>query len=217
MVSRSNRVCLFLAVGVLATILANAGQAEGGSTKGVAIIGTGGPVSGTDPLFFYDFKVYVTDGFSLWNNDYFTFLSLPGVQPGAKTVVTSPYSFGNPIITPDPQGSMTSSDVEWQYTGAPPNIVGGNVLGQPGTFVGEFVIYTNVSMNSLPSTVLYDAQSHHTVSHQIYIQNGPSGNQGVIPLAVPEPSSVTLLLLGSSVLPLRWLYKRRRGSVVIPE
>ena len=52
MVSRSNRVCLFLAVGVLATILANAGQAEGGSTKGVAIIGTGRPFPALIRSFF---------------------------------------------------------------------------------------------------------------------------------------------------------------------
>jgi hypothetical protein len=221
MVSRIHLARILAGVSALAMILADAGEAKAGtgSLKGVVVTGTGGTVPGTDPIFYYDFQVYVANGYQVNNGDYFTFQSLLGVTPpgssplpGSTYSVSSLYDFlgpNSPTFTPTGLSSgYPTASVEFEYLGSAPIV--GDDSTPFGKYVGEFIIVAGVPIPSLPPIVYYDAQSHESAPpNNIYLQDPANGTQGIIALNVPEPSSVVLLMLGSGVLPLLWMRHRR--------
>ena len=232
MALRINRSRSFVAVGMLAVMLAMSTDA---TAAGVIVKGTGGPVPGSDPFAFYDFEVSISAGYQLNGGDYFKFTMSDGNNgllgitppnppgpgnittlptPGSGSFVVGPYqnSFPSATITLAAT-SPFASDVEWQYVGVSPIVGGPN-----GTLIGDFDVFTSVSIPVLPMTVTYVAQSHNTATGDPYVQ-GPGGDAPPVTISlqsVPEPSSAILLALGScAAFPLLWIRERRRQRLPV--
>jgi hypothetical protein len=197
------------------------------AAKGITITGSGGSVPGTDPYFFYEFDVSVAPNYQLDPGQYFQFQNVPGITPGgvipgfpsgSPVTVNSAYSayFGYPTITltgnptpasnpPYPPNDTYTSNIEWQNTG--PSILGGS----SGTYIGSFLLYTSVSLTSLPQTVIYYALSTDSTTGDPYFQGlGGNGPPGIIFLTVPEPTSAVLLVASAIAVPLFVIHKRQR-------
>jgi hypothetical protein len=224
---RNKRAWILAGLAALGATVVGGHNAQASSiAQGIVIKGSGGTVPGTDPIFYYDFQVFVAAGYQMNTLDYFQFQNLPGVTAagvlptppgslGSTYTTNTSYFFATPVIylTGSPTGGATSpydptntytSNVNWEYVGATP------IPG--GTLIGSFIIDTSVELTSLLTTVTYVAQSHDSSTGDPFVQ-GPGGNApaGNFVLTIPEPSSLTLLLLGGvGPLPLLLICERRR-------
>jgi hypothetical protein len=202
------------------------GEAESQAGK---ISVTGGYMpQGGDPFYDYVIDVYLEPNATISPptlngmtpvSDSFTILGLPGVATTSSSSFTpSPpystpvgvYTWGYPTITPiiisnpPPNTPSYGADVQWAYSGLAP--ITNNTASQ--ILLGEFTILTtfDYQMNVLPlppdSPVAYTSSIGGVVA--------PPSTFLIANLTVPEPSSVVMLLGGSSVLPFFWLQARRR-------
>jgi hypothetical protein len=199
-----------------------AGTQDAGAS-GIVIKASGGAVSGSDPMFYYQFDVALSPGFQWFSNDYFQLESLPGVtppnpplgqlgnnpalpSPGSASGYIGPDTFGSPVITVTDTSAPFASNVEWL------NTTGATITaGASGLSLGSFFVYTSVPLSSLPPTVTYIALSHDPNGNPYF--QGPGGNAPpvtIILASVPEPSSIVLLLSGASLLSLFLAPRRRR-------
>lgn len=190
---------------------------------GILIKASGGVVTGSDPLYYYDFDVTLAAGFQWFPNDYFTIEGLPGItppnppigQPGNDPDLPSPgstsgyagsYNFGSPVITLTDASSPFASNVEWL------NTTGTTIMaGADGLALGSFFVYTTVPLSSLPPTVNYIALSHDSDGNPYF--QGPGGDAPPVTIvltSVPEPSSVVLLVSGTGLLSLLLLRRRQQ-------
>jgi PEP-CTERM motif len=195
-----------------------------------SIIITGGytPV-GTDPPYDYIFNVTLESG-SIANGATITIDDLLGVTPpntdtssplilsplGSNAIYSAPsnelgnsaFNFG---VLNNPEGIvletsnaanplLDTSDVTYTYLGPGLTVTSGPI------FLGQFAIETNVNYSSGPPY-----QPGDTVT---YTSSVPAGSGTIVlqNLAVPEPSSAVLLLLGAGALPAVMWHRRRRQS-----
>ncbi len=222
MIRQENGLPILVKILVFAVALAGTGEAWAG---GIIIKASGGTVAGTDPFYYYEFDVSLAAGYQWFANDYFTIECLPGItppnpplgesgnnpnlpSPGSASSYTGTYNFGSPIITLTDSSSPFASNVEWLNTTGTTITAGASALS-----LGSFIVYTSVSLTSLPPTVTYIAQSHDSQGN-VYIQ-GPGGNTPPVMIeltSVPEPASVVLFLSATGLLSLFLLRQRRRLS-----
>jgi hypothetical protein len=207
--------------GLAALVVTSVGgrEAQAGATvAAIGVTGKSGQVNGSDPFYYYDFQITLNAGFQWEQNDYFLVNSIDGVTPlnppghgnnpnlptpGSGSIQPSP-NFSSPIITLLNSSPPYASSLEWinnssTIVGAMPN----------GTYVGDFIIFTSVSVNNPEVSVTFDSQMHDSTG-------GIVDQTGVTVVfnasTVPEPSSVILFVTGATALPLLVLSQRRRKS-----
>jgi hypothetical protein len=192
-------------------------EAQSGTAAPAAIgvKGKSGQVTGSDPFYYYDFQITLNATYQWENGDFFLVNSIAGVTPlnppgphnnpnlptpGSGSIQPSP-NFSSPIITLlDPTAPYASS-LDWI------NNTNTIVGASGGTYVGDFIIFTSVSVLDPVASVTFDSQMHDS-SGNIVTQTGVT----VVFNAVPEPSSMILLVTGATAIPLLVLSKRRRKS-----
>jgi hypothetical protein len=208
MMLRTTGLRILVGLFVLAGALAGARETWAG---GLVITGSGGPVPGTDPYYYYEFDVSLQPGFQWIPNDFFKINSLPGItplnpssnktflpDPGSASSYTGPFNFNPPVIKLTDESFPFASNVEWR------NTTGTTITAESTeVFLGSFFVYTSVPLSDPPSSVSYCALSDDP--------GIPVFQSGTISLnSVPEPASVALLLSGTGFLALFLLQKRRR-------
>ncbi len=185
-----------------AVVMASTSQAH---AKGGIGISSGMTQQTGDPMYNYLFEIDLFAGSTLLTGGFITVYDIPDVpnpltsQPnitwGAETLKTGK----------TPNGAMVFDDpniynVTWQWNGAP--IVNNSASNLN---LGTFTFGTTIELSSPPSETLLYVGSLDGVN---------ASNQGSIMVnAVPEPSSVILLLAGIGMVPVLWLRQRRRRQV----
>ncbi len=172
--------------------------------KGI-VITSGGTQKTGDPTYEYLFTVDLLAGSTLYNGGYFTIYDLPALTAGALTSQPS-ISWGASVqlVGNTPTGIVVTDNpniynVTWQWNGSSPLVAGSSDL-----VLGTFIVGLTTELSSPPSkTVVYVGSLDGTAG---------TTNQGTVGInAVPEPSSVILLLIGAGALPVYAVCNRRRA------
>ncbi len=205
MVPRMKYARILAGMGALTAMLSSGIEAYAGSS---AIVVTGGyKPGGGDPPYDYIFNVYLEPppnppGGSnfIASGDYFTITGLPGVTSGSLS--SQPFA---PPWVPEPgkDGSMDSPNtMQWAFVGST------DILADASTgpiHLGQFVVETTASFATPPVTngeiILY---------HFGYDGGAATGTGSFQIFAVPEPSSIILLVAGAGALPVFSIRKRRQ-------
>jgi hypothetical protein len=191
-------------VAIVATFVAShkAHAALISTTTGIFIpIGMTQPIG--DPTYEYIFDVQLLAGSTLSTGGFFTIYDIPSIGAGALTSQPS-ISWGSSVqltgVTPSGANVMDSAFIEnvtWQWNGASPIVA----PASSNFDLGTFSVGVTSELASPPSPTLIYVGSLDGVT---------ASNQGSVTVnAVPEPSSVILLLTGAGALPLLWLRQRR--------
>ncbi len=173
--------------------------------KGI-VITSGGTHQTGDPTYEYIFTVDLLAGSTLDNGGFFTIYDLPALATGALTSQPN-ISWGASIqfLGNTPIGTVVNDDpniynVTWQWNGKDPIVA-------PTTSnldLGTFIVGSTTELSSPPSAKLVYVGS---------LDGTNASNQGTVGInAVPEPSSVILLLIGAGALPLYAVRNRRRAA-----
>jgi hypothetical protein len=194
-------------------------EAQAGSIiaapQAIGVKGKSGQVNGSDPFFYYDFQITLQPTFQWELGDYFLVDSIAGITPsnppgpgnnpslptpGSGSIQPSP-NFSSPTITVLDFTPPYASSVDWVNNGS--TIVGAS---PGGTYVGDFIIFTSLSVPNSVLSVDFTAQMHDKNGNPV-IQTGI-----VVFNAVPEPSSVILFVVGVIALSLLVVSEQRRKS-----
>jgi hypothetical protein len=163
-----------------------------------AIVVTGGYKPGTgEPPYDYIFQAYLeplpnppggTNFLTL--GDFFKITGLPGVT--AASLTSEPNAPPGTIWVPIP-GSTT---VEWKFFGTK-KISTDSTTGQIN--LGQFIVETTENFTSPPFN-----SSNNVIDYFFSYDGGTATGTGTIVMvnAVPEPSSIIMLLVGVSAVPL---------------
>ena len=134
--------------------------------QAIGVKGKSGQVNGSDPFFFYDFQITLNAGFQWEQNDYFLVNSIAGITPlnppghgnnpnlptpGSGSIQPAP-NFSSPTITVLDFTPPYASSVEWVNNGT--TIVGAS---NGGTYVGDFIIFTSLSVQAPVVSVTFNA------------------------------------------------------------
>ena len=192
----------FAALVALAAIGSAAPEARAG-----AITVSGGYLPTGDPRFLYVFDVNLNPNYTLQYGDSFTIDGLPGVTntAGSPSYVSGPYStyFGNASIDETNSTSPYSSNVTWTYRG--------NTTLTGSLDLGTFSIYTTYNYPTGTQTPFPSGETSPNVSYTYNI-GGNTGSGTFTMSAVPEPSSMILLLIGGAVPAGAVLWRRMRPA-----
>jgi hypothetical protein len=203
------------------------------TTKMTTVTVTGGYMpAGPDPPYFYDFFVSldgsITTGATITINDLLG-VTPPNYGQGDPNILN--YVTGSPAIYAPPSSEIGNSAYSFVALYNPEAIVittvgstafadqasvtftyeGPGLTTSVPTYIGEFEIETNVNYSMGPPYMPGD-----TITYTSSVQpNGaPPGTIVLQNLAVPEPCSAVLLLLGAAIVPaLRLQQRRRRQSL----
>jgi hypothetical protein len=199
--------CSWILTGVAAFAVAMASGSEAHAKGG--IVATMGNTQQTgDPMFQYSFDVELLPGSLLASGGFITiydipFLPNPPAQPPLTSQPSLSWGSATDFLGKTPIGFVGNDDptvynVTWQWNGAP-------IMNNSATNdldLGIFTIGTTIELSSPPSVTLVYVGSLDGVNES---------NQGIVVVnAVPEPSSVILLLAGVTTLPVLCLRERRR-------
>jgi hypothetical protein len=196
---RIQAVWILAGLAVLGVTLGGGSEAQ---AKGI-IITKGGTQHNPDPSFNYFFDVELTPNTTLQTGGFFTVYDLLGIN--MRSLTSQPNaSWGESIqtigITPsgvNPPDSPTLFNITWKWNG-PAQMSGDSALSLGRFRAGPL-----------------DFQPTNTVVYVGSLDGVTGSNQGTIKLsAVPEPSSLVLVLAGAGTLPLllRWQKRRRAGT-----
>jgi len=158
-----------------------------------------------DPMFDYNFEIDLAPHSTLSNGGFITVYDIPFLQGTPLTSQPSLWGesaqdigitpLNSPLHTDDP----TVPNITWIYNGtAIDNNTGNDMV------LGTFIVGRTGELASAPSPTLLFIGS---------LDGTDYSNMGFVAVnAVPEPSSVVLLLVGVSTLPLVWLRNKNRAA-----
>ncbi len=201
MAPRMKSSWILVGVAALAVVMASGSEAY---AKGGIVASMGMTQQTGDPMYNYVFQIDLLAGSTLQTGGFITVYDIPYVpdpltsQPNlswaAETLLVGKTPTGTPITDPD---NPSIYNVTWEWKDAP--ITNSSSSNQD---LGNFVFGTTTELSSPPSVTLLFVGSLDGVNFS---------NQGYVGInAIPEPSSVILLLAGVGTLPVFWLRERRR-------
>jgi hypothetical protein len=199
---RMNGSWILAGVAAFAVVLASEHEAH---AKGGIIVTTGTTQQTGDPTYEYIFTVDLLPNSTLLNGGFFTIYDLPALTASALTSQPN-ISWGSSVqlLGNTPSGTIVTDDptiynVTWQWNGMT------SITNPDSTdlFLGTFIVGSTTELTSPPSGTLVYVGS---------LDGSTASNQGTVTLspAVPEPSSVILLLAGIGMLPMLWVPRRQR-------
>jgi hypothetical protein len=185
----------------LCALVVSVGDAQAGG-----IVAKSGKTSQIgDPMFDYDFQIDLLAHSTLSNGGFITVYDIPFLE--GPPLTSQPSLWGElaqdigitPLNTPPHTDDPTVPNITWIYNGTAINNNTDNDL-----VLGTFVVGRTGELASAPSPTLLFIGS---------LDGTDYSNMGFVEVnAVPEPSSVALLLVGVSTLPLIWLRNKRRAT-----
>ncbi len=193
---------------VVTAMVVGVSEAEAAGTS-ITITGVYKP-GGGDPPYDYIFNVYLnppavagTNTFQM--GDSFSIEGLAGVDD--TSLYHTPLQWSLFALTPamPPASAPFASNLTFEYSGSTVYSASNPI---PGTsvFLGQFEV---VSSYDFPNGVV-PYPSGTTLSYTYTIGGVTTQGNGFQIFAVPEPSSALLFAVGSGILPVMWLLKRRR-------
>jgi hypothetical protein len=182
----------------LAVVVALCGLSAGGrGAHAGAIIAKKGTTSTVgDPQFVYDFEIDLTAGSTLSNQGFITIYDIPNLETKLTSQPTiwgaSVQDFGKTPLNTPPIIDTPIPNVTWVYNGT---AITNNTTSDMD--LGTFTIGVTFPLDTPPSPLLLFVGS---------LDGSTFSNLGFVQVnAIPEPSSVALLLTGVSALLLFWL------------
>jgi hypothetical protein len=179
----------------------------GDAQAGAIIAKKGGTSQIGDPMFDYNFEIDLVANSTLSNRGFITIYDIPFLV--GPPLTNQPSLWGESVqdigITPNNSPAHTDDpsvpNITWIYNGpAIDNNTGNDMV------LGTFTIGRTGELSSPPSATLLFIGSLDGTNYS---------NMGFVTVnVVPEPSSVALLLVGVSALPLVWLRNKRRATRV---
>ena len=180
-----------------AIVVASGGKAH---AKGGIVANMGATQQIGDPTFEYLFDLELLAGSTISTGGFITIYDLPDltspftVQPNfywdAKTLFLGVDALGG-VVTDNPN----LYNVTWQWAGPA-------LYTKTNLDLGTFIVGSTIELPTAPSASLVYVGSLNGIT---------ASNQGIVTInAVPEPSSVILLLTGLGALPIVWLRARRQ-------
>jgi hypothetical protein len=177
-----------------------------GDTQAKGIVAKSGMTSQIgDPMFDYIFQIDLLPNSTLSNGGFITVYDVPFLQ--GPPLTSQPSLWGEsaqdigitPLNSPPHMDDPTVPNITWIYNGA---AIDNNT--NTDMVLGSFVVGRTGELASAPSPTLLFIGS---------LDGTDYSNMGFVTVnAVPEPSSVALLLVGVSTLPLVWLRNKRRAT-----
>lgn len=172
-----------------------------------------------DPVFLWEFEVFLEAGTEIRFNDYFTVYDIPGLIPGSNSQLLPNKSTPNPLwaaafnfsgVTPDfPDPSPVNDDrnllnITWRYLGAVDIIK--VPAGLDKLLIGYFYFVSESEYDELPATVQLASETTDPRT------GGKVPSYQVVQTRlIPEPSTMAMLTPTAALLGVMW-WRRRRAA-----
>ena len=175
---------------------------------GAILAKTGMTAQVGDPMFDYIFEIDLQANSTLSNGGFITIYDIPFLV--GTPLTSQPTLWGasaqdigiTPLNTPpNLVDNPTVPNITWIYNG--PTLVNSTNSDMD---LGDFIIGRTGELDSPPSATLLFIGSLDGINY--------SNNGFVTVNVIPEPSSMALLLVGVSTLPLVWIRNKRRAACV---
>ena len=215
-----------MVVGLATVIFAGSEGPVFGSSSSISVQASSGLIPNYYHTYEYAFQLYLAPLEELTYGDSFTIESLAGINSDGQTPGTMQpdgasagdlYSFGV-SFQPNAGSNPSSSNVTW-FINDPGEVIT-NLSGSP-SYIGTFVVLGNVQLSyfgEVTNTPMFTGTvgaigAQYSVSGTAtpppFFFPGDVLIQAQVPLsAVPEPSSMVLLILGGAMSPLV-LFRRK--------